>query len=123
MVEEILDLDPTIKVIMITGHDTKDNALEAIGKGAHDFLSKPIDTEELKIIVKRAVYIQELERENLRLRKAISGETELIASCPRMMEILDLLKYKSLFLQNASTNSLLTSKNTKKITTHVVDCF
>jgi len=92
LLEEILDLDPTIKVIMITGHDTKDNALEAIGKGAHDFLSKPIDTEELKVIVKRAVYIQELERENLRLRKAISGETELIASCPRMMEILDLVR-------------------------------
>ena len=91
LLEEMLDLDPTVKVIMITGHDTKNNALEAIGKGAHDFLSKPIDTEELKIIVKRAVYIQELERENLRLRKAISGETELIASCPRMMEILDLV--------------------------------
>ncbi|MCX7591889.1 MAG: PEP-CTERM-box response regulator transcription factor [Kiritimatiellae bacterium] len=54
---------PIPKIIVITGQEEKQNALRAIGEGAYDFLSKPVDTEVLKIIVNRAVYVSRLERE------------------------------------------------------------
>jgi two-component system NtrC family response regulator len=67
MLDEIKATDPLSKVIMITGNDTKEIALEAIEKGAFDYYLKPVNVDELKIILKRAMYIQELERENRRL--------------------------------------------------------
>ena len=60
---EILDQDPLAKVIIVTGQEEKANALEAIGKGAYDFFCKPIQINELKIVMGRAEYVSRLERE------------------------------------------------------------
>jgi two-component system NtrC family response regulator len=65
---EILARAPLTKIIIITGQGERDNALQAIGAGAYDFLIKPIATDELKIILKRAFYLANLERESLALR-------------------------------------------------------
>ena len=61
---ELLHFDPLIKVIIITGQNEKKNAVEAISQGAHDFLCKPVNIDELKIILSRAVYICELEHDH-----------------------------------------------------------
>jgi two-component system NtrC family response regulator len=85
-----LDIDPFLKVVMVTGHDEKANALEAISKGAYDFYAKPIDLEEIKIIVKRALHIQRLEKENQRLSQEIERQykfQEIIGSSPSMEQI------------------------------------
>src|SRR5437763_11897605 len=50
---ELLALDPLAKIIIVTGQGEKQNALRAIGQGAYDLLSKPVEMEELKIILKR----------------------------------------------------------------------
>jgi two-component system NtrC family response regulator len=52
--EEILTIAPTIKVIVVTGHDDRCNAVRAIGMGAYDFFEKPIDPEILTLAVERA---------------------------------------------------------------------
>src|SRR5574341_300035 len=86
----LLDIDPFLKVIMVTGHDEKPNALEAIQKGAHDFYAKPIDLEEIKIIVKRALYIQKLEKENRQLAEEIEHKLqfeEIIGTSEKMAQI------------------------------------
>src|SRR5689334_15913287 len=50
---EMLSLDNTTKIIIISGQGEKNIALQAIGAGAYDFLSKPIQLQELKVILKR----------------------------------------------------------------------
>jgi two-component system, NtrC family, response regulator len=63
LLEEIVDHYPLVKVIMVTGNDSRENALAAIRRGAIDWYSKPIQLEELRTILARAVHIQRLEAE------------------------------------------------------------
>lgn len=66
VLEEILSLAPSTKVVAITGQNDRDNALRAIATGAYDFFSKPFDAETLGLVVDRAFNVAELERENQR---------------------------------------------------------
>jgi two-component system NtrC family response regulator len=61
LLDEIVDHYPLIKVIMVTGNDSRENALASIQRGAVDWYSKPIQLEELKTILARAFHIQRLE--------------------------------------------------------------
>jgi len=60
---EILASDNSAKVIIITGQSEKKNALQAVGAGAYDFLCKPVDLEELRLLLRRCIYLAELEKE------------------------------------------------------------
>jgi len=95
ILQNIIRFDPTIKVIMITGNDKKDLALRSIQLGAHDFYQKPINIEEFKIIVKRALYIQKLELENRALFLKLQKERrfrDIIGNCPQMIEVYNIIK-------------------------------
>jgi|YelNatPaOPRAMG01_1025707.scaffolds.fasta_scaffold18647_4 two-component system NtrC family response regulator len=72
---EILAIDALAKVIVITGQGERRNALKAIGRGAYDLLCKPVDLEELKIILKRAYYVAELEREYRQIQRRLEHNT------------------------------------------------
>jgi two-component system NtrC family response regulator len=72
VLETALGIDPRIKVVMITGHDDMENALKSIETGAADFYAKPVDVEELKIILRRAFHISSLEEEIDRLKERYS---------------------------------------------------
>ena len=87
--EEILQQDPFAKVIIITGQHEKENGLKAIGEGAYDFFSKPIDIEELKVVLNRAFYVSQLERENYALQQRCgSGSFEgMLGASPQMEKI------------------------------------
>lgn len=90
LLEKILKLDPFTKVIVITGNTERENALKAVQLGAYDFYYKPIEIDEIKIILKRAYHIQSLEKENIELQKRLRGETRfenLIGQSPNMQEI------------------------------------
>ena len=65
LLDEIVDQYPTAKVIMVTGNDSRENALAAIRRGAVDWYAKPIQLEELKTMLRRAFHIQRLEAEQL----------------------------------------------------------
>jgi Response regulator containing CheY-like receiver, AAA-type ATPase, and DNA-binding domains len=67
---EILALAPQTKVIVVTGHGDRENAVRAVSLGAYDFYLKPLDTDALRLIVSRAFHIYDLEDENRRLREA-----------------------------------------------------
>jgi two-component system NtrC family response regulator len=90
----ILKLDPTIKVIMMTGHDTRENALQAIERGAFDFHPKPVDLDEIRIVIKRALYIQALERENQTLRLATleDSHSALIGKSSQMLDVIEMIR-------------------------------
>ena len=53
----LLALDPLAKVIIVSGQGEKENALRAVGAGAYDFLCKPVDMEELKLVLQRSTYV------------------------------------------------------------------
>ncbi len=87
--EEILTIAPAIKVIVVTGHDDRRNAVRAIGMGAYDFFEKPIDPEILTLAVERAGRLNWLEAENRKLSSAASTSPfrELIAASPEMLKV------------------------------------
>jgi two-component system NtrC family response regulator len=72
---DMLSHDGHVKIIVITGQGEKDNALKAVGEGAYDFFSKPIQIEELKGVLHRAFYVAQLERENRQLQQRLSVES------------------------------------------------
>lgn len=86
---EILSVAPTTKVIVVTGHDDRGNAVRAIGMGAYDFFEKPIDPEILALAVDRAGRLSWLEAENRKLSSAHSTSpfAELIAASPEMLKV------------------------------------
>eukprot|EP01136_Pigoraptor_vietnamica_P036553 Opistho-1_new@103301 len=66
--EKLLELDPGVKVIVLTGQNDQDNALRAIRMGAYDFLAKPVDPDVLGLSVERAYRLYDLQQENRRLQ-------------------------------------------------------
>jgi two-component system NtrC family response regulator len=87
--QEILDLSPKTKVIVVTGNDDRENALHAVELGAYDFYQKPIDPDVLKVIIDRAYNLYYLEEENRVLvnqqgRSPLDG---LVANSPEMLEV------------------------------------
>ncbi|WP_457552557.1 sigma-54-dependent transcriptional regulator [Desulfobacula sp.] len=68
-----LSLNPYLAVIMITGYGTIENAVEALKKGAWDFITKPVERETLYHTVKKALKQYSLARENIRLQSIIKA--------------------------------------------------
>lgn len=75
LLSDLLAQDPFCKVIVATGQSERENALEAIGGGAYDFLGKPVDLLELERILKRAFHVSQLEREYARLEERLGGSS------------------------------------------------
>ena len=67
----LLGIDPSAKILIVSGQGEKKNALGAIGQGAYDFLTKPVEVDELKIILKRAFHLADLERELRRMQRRL----------------------------------------------------
>ncbi|MCB1774882.1 MAG: sigma 54-interacting transcriptional regulator, partial [Gammaproteobacteria bacterium] len=89
LLEEILSLAPDTKVIVVTGHNDRTNAMRAIAMGAYDFYEKPIDPDLLGITIKRAARLYQIEQENRRLQDSHGSSLlhGLIASSPEMMKV------------------------------------
>ncbi len=65
---EILAISPDTKVIVVSGNSVRKNAIDAVGRGAFDFIAKPVDIDELKLAIARARRMKALEEENRALR-------------------------------------------------------
>lgn len=91
---EILAEDNLIKAIIITGQGEKDHALKAVAEGAYDFFSKPIDIQELKVVLTRAFHISRLEREHRELLQSIQsdGFQGMLGSSPQMQEVFSVVR-------------------------------
>jgi len=75
---------PHIPVVIISGHGNIEIAVEAIKKGAYDFIEKPFNTDQLLVVIGRAMETSRLRRENTKLKKRDSGPTEMIGQSPAM---------------------------------------
>jgi len=87
--QEIMSIRPQTKVIVMTGNGDKDSALRAIGGGAWDFYSKPLDLDVLKLLVDRAFRIAALEGEHTRLLEARASQpiAGIIANSETMLAV------------------------------------
>jgi two-component system NtrC family response regulator len=89
LLQQILDIEPATKVIVLTGQNDQAHALRAVSLGAYDFLAKPFEPDVLNLTVERACRLAELQAENRRLQAlhqpdAMSG---LITRDAEMMRI------------------------------------
>jgi DNA-binding NtrC family response regulator len=81
---------PSIEVIILTGHGTVEGAVEAIKKGAFDYLLKPVNLDELHLLVDRVLLQHDLKEENEALREELEerhGFGNIIGRAPRMQEV------------------------------------
>ena len=88
LLKELLALEPSTKVIVITGREEREHAVSAIARGAYDYYQKPVDRDTLVFVVDRAFRLWELERENAQLQ--IGGQSPLagmIASSVSMLSV------------------------------------
>jgi len=87
--DEMIALNPLVKVIIVSGNSERQNALRAIEKGAHDIFPKPVDLDSLKIVLTRVFKRLELERESIEerhLAERVSLE-EMIGKSPVMQNV------------------------------------
>ncbi|TRW14118.1 PEP-CTERM-box response regulator transcription factor [Glacieibacterium frigidum] len=87
---EILRHAPATKVIVASGHGARDSAIRAIAGGAFDFYAKPVDIDELGLIVRRAFHVYDLEAENRRLSDAVGPQDVLggiVTGAPEMLKV------------------------------------
>jgi two-component system NtrC family response regulator len=95
--EVILRQEPSTKVIVLSGNEDHANALTAVDMGAYDYYHKPINLDELKIILSRAFHVAGLEEENRRLQQSAGEDNEqgysgIFGQCPQMQQVFSMIK-------------------------------
>lgn len=94
--DAILSLKPDTKIIVASGHGEKESALRAIAGGAWDFYQKPVDIDELGLIVRRAFHVRKLEIENSTLAAKHDGSHpvlgQIITAAPEMLKVAQMIE-------------------------------
>jgi two-component system NtrC family response regulator len=94
ILREALELNPTAKVIVVTGNSDRAKAVAAIESGAYDFIEKPVQLEVLKIVLQRAAYLSSLEQDNRTLQER-AGQNEfegLVGSSARIQDVFRVIR-------------------------------
>jgi len=88
--EKIMKMKPESTVVMISGHGTIDAAVEAIKKGAFDFIEKPLDLNRLLITLRNASDKTALVKETKILRQKVGNKFEIIGESPAILKVLEM---------------------------------
>jgi two-component system NtrC family response regulator len=95
LLDEMLAIDRNVKIVLITGNDTRENALRAVDRGAFDFFSKPIELDELRILLCRAAQLRALEQENARLQEHLrhtEGMGAILGSSEEIQKVFQMIR-------------------------------
>jgi DNA-binding NtrC family response regulator len=95
LLAHVRDEFPEAYFVILTGHGTVENAVEAMKKGAFDYLMKPVNIDELQLIVERVFEQKELREENTRLRREVNdryGFDSIIGRSPAMENIFEKIR-------------------------------
>ena len=90
--EIIKSYNPAIPIIIMTAYSSVDTAVEALKRGAHDYLTKPLDFEKLKITIERAMEHTRLKEENRLLKESLGRHFDrqnIIGQSPAMIHLLE----------------------------------
>jgi two-component system, NtrC family, response regulator len=90
----ILDIDSSVKIIVITGRAERENGRNAVANGAYDFFSKPYDLDELKMVLRRAQYLFTLEAEHRNLERRTRGESfsKMLGMSRPMQDVFEMIR-------------------------------
>ena len=113
LLEQLLNADPNVKVIVLTGQNDQANALRAVAMGAYDFFAKPFEPELLGLTIDRAFRLAELQAENRRLQ-AISQPDALGGLITRDPEMLKVCRMIEKVASSSATVLLLGESGTGK---------
>jgi two-component system response regulator PilR (NtrC family) len=94
LLRKVKSIDPDIPVIMITGFASTNDAVEAMKLGAEDYIIKPFNLDELKIIINKSIYKKSIERENVELKSKLSDREEfesIVSKDQKILKIFDLI--------------------------------
>ncbi len=93
LLQQALQINPYMKLIVMTGNDCNDHALKAVSLGAYDFYSKPVNPATLELIVQRAFHMHQLESKNRAFQLCQSSNLEgLITGDDRMLKVCKLIE-------------------------------
>jgi len=90
--QEIRRVNPAIPTIIMTAYSSVESAVEAMKKGAYDYLTKPLDFDEVRMVMERATEHRRLREENVILRKCLNNEFDggsIIGRSPAMVKLLE----------------------------------
>jgi two-component system response regulator HydG len=90
--DQIKSFNPVIPVIIMTAFSSVETAIDALKKGAYDYLTKPLDFEKLKITIRRAMEHTQLKEENRMLKETLGKQfdrQQIIGKGPAMMRLLE----------------------------------
>lgn len=93
-IERMKEIDPGTYFIVLTGYGTVESAVQAMKRGAYDYLNKPVNLDELELIIERIQGEQVMHEELVMLRSAAEDEfkfDQFIAESPRMREVLSII--------------------------------
>ena len=90
-VREAIRQESDVPVIMLSGHGTIETAVEAIKKGAFDFIPKPPDLNRLLITLRNALDKKNLTNENKVLKKAVKVQNKMIGESAPMLQVKDMI--------------------------------
>ena len=92
LMERMKEMDPDIQVIIITAYATVHTAVQAMKKGAYDYLVKPFNPEEISLLIERLIQSKELAREVSFLRKELTKQYrfhDLVSKSPKMQQVFE----------------------------------
>jgi two-component system, NtrC family, nitrogen regulation response regulator NtrX len=91
VLEKLKESRPDTEVVVISGHGNIDLAVKAVKLGAYDFLEKPLSLDRVTNIVKNALALEELKRENRRLKNRLVNEDEIIGESPAYQNVREMI--------------------------------
>jgi two-component system, NtrC family, response regulator len=91
---QLLAHESRVKVVILSGQGDKKNSLKAVGEGAYDFLCKPPELDELKVILKRAFHVAKLEKEYREMQEQQHGDTfeGMLGTSPKMHVVFETIR-------------------------------
>ncbi len=110
LLSKIKSINNEIPIIMITAYASTNDAVEAMKLGAEDYITKPFNLDELKIIIDKALYKKNIERENVELRLKLSKEDkfeDIIGNSSKILKIYELIDN----ISKTDSNVLITGES------------
>lgn len=90
--KQIKEISPAIPIIIMTAYASIDTAVNALKSGAYDYLTKPLDIDELKILVQKTLRYHQLEKENIYLKERLNDRfdfSNIIGRSPAMKKLFE----------------------------------